>query len=172
MSFPTDTSTQLNYTTVSYLPTYSSITNPSILFNDGTSGIYNSTANSIIIYTSSTTALTIDTNQCLYGKATGLTHLQYTNIDGKPSYFPADYNSTVINTPNLSVYATNTNLNSLSSNATLSINNLNTTSTTILGNLNTLSTNSTLSINNSNATSTTIFCIRAGGPPRPSTRAR
>ena len=31
MSFPTDTSTQLNYTTASYLPTYSSITNPSIL---------------------------------------------------------------------------------------------------------------------------------------------
>ena len=51
MSFPSDTSTQLNYTTVSYLPTYSSITNPSILFNDGTSGIYNSTANSIIMYT-------------------------------------------------------------------------------------------------------------------------
>ena len=168
MSFPSDTSTQLNYTTVSYLPTYSSITNPSILFNDGTSGIYNSTANSIIIYTSSTTALTIDSNQCLYGNATGLTHLQYTNIDGKPTNFQSDwnstiinkptnfqsdYNSTVINTPNLSVYATNTNLNSLSSNATLSINNLNSTSTTILGIVN----GHTTSISNLNATSTTIL---------------
>ena len=168
MSFPTDTSTQLNYTTVSYLPSYSSITNPSILFNDGTSGIYNSTANSIIIYTSSTTALTIDSNQCLYGNATGLTHLQYTNIDGKPTNFQSDwnstiinkptnfqsdYNSTVINTPNLSVYATNTNLNSLSSNATLSINNLNSTSTTILGLVN----GHTTSISNLNATSTTIL---------------
>ena len=124
--------------------------------------MYNSTANSIIIYTSSTTALTIDSNQCLYGNATGLTHLQYTNIDGKPSYFSADYNSTVINAPNLSVYATNTNLNSLSSNATLSINNLNATSTTIVGNLNSLSTNSTLSINNLNATSTTILGIVNG----------
>ena len=168
MSFPSDTSTQLNYTTVSYLPTYSSITNPSILFNDGTSGIYNSTANSIIIYTSSTTALTIDSNQCLYGNATGLTHLQYTNIDGKPTNFQSDwnstiinkptnfqsdYNSTVINTPNLSVYATNTNLNSLSTNATLSINNLNSTSTTILGIVN----GHTTSISNLNATSTTIL---------------
>ena len=42
---------------------------------------------------------------------------------------------------------------SLSSNSILSINNLNATSTTILGNLNSLSTNSTLSINQSN----TIF---------------
>ena len=151
MSFPSDTSTQLNYTTTSYLPTYSPITNPSILFNDGTSGIYNSTANSIIMYTSSTTAFTIETNQCLYGYAAGLTHLQYTNLDGKPSYFPADYNSTVINTPNLSVYATNTNLNSLS------INNLNTTSTTILGNLNSLSTTSILSINNIIESSATIL---------------
>ena len=65
MSFTNDTSTQLNYTTFTNLPTYSSVTNPSILFNDGTSGIYNSTANTIIMYTSSTTALTIDSNQCL-----------------------------------------------------------------------------------------------------------
>ena len=121
MNFNNDNSTQLNITTASYLPTYSSTTNPSILFNDGTSGIYNATSNTIIFYTSGTTALTIDSNQCLYGNATGLTHLQYNNIDGKPSYFPADYNSTVINTPNLSVYATNTNLNNLSTNSTLSL---------------------------------------------------
>ncbi len=56
--FHNDISTQLNYSTSLYLPSYSSASNPSILFNDGTSGIYNATANSIIFYTSSTTALT------------------------------------------------------------------------------------------------------------------
>jgi len=186
MNFNNDNSTQLNITTSSYLPSYSSTTNPSILFNDGTSGIYNATANSIIMYTSGTTALTIDSNQCLYGNGTGLTHIQYSNIDNKPtnfqcdynstlinkpSTFPgdynnlinkptnfqSDYNSTVINTPNLSVYATNTNLNNLSSQSYLDIPNIKTTSTTILTNLNSVSTNSTLSINNLNATSTTIF---------------
>ena len=188
MSFTNDTSTQLNYTTFTNLPTYSSVTNPSILFNDGTSGIYNSTANTIIMYTSSTTALTIDSNQCLYGNGTGLTHLQYSNIDNtptnfqsdwnstiinkptnfqsdynstvinKPTNFQSDYNSTVINTPNLSVYATNTNLNSLSSYSYLNIsstnNNLNSISSysylnisSTNNNLNSLSTNSILTIN-------------------------
>ena len=82
MNFINDNSTQLNITTTSYLPSYSSITNPSILFYDGTSGIYNATANTIIMYTSGTTALTIDSNQCIYGNGTGLTHIQYNNIDG------------------------------------------------------------------------------------------
>ena len=60
--FNNDTSVQLNYTTSSYIPTISSVTSPSIVFNDvGTSGIYNNTANSIIVFTSSTTALTVDT---------------------------------------------------------------------------------------------------------------
>jgi hypothetical protein len=56
-----------------------------------------------------------------------------------------NYNS-IINSPDLSVYATNTNVNSLSSNSTLLINghttqlsNLNSTSTTIFNNLNSLS---------------------------------
>ena len=137
--FNNDTPIQLNYTTASYLPSYSSASNPSILFNDGTSGIYNATANSIIFYTSSTTGLTIDSNQCLYGNATGLTHLQYTNIDGKspnfqcddnltlinkPSNFPSDWNSTITNKPDLTQYATNTNLNNFSTSSILSINNL------------------------------------------------
>ena len=145
MSFINDSSTQLNYSTISFLSSIpSSVTNPSLLFSDGTSGIYNATTNTIIMYTSSTTALTIDSKQCLYGNGTGLTHIQYTNIDNKPTNFQSDYNSTVINTPNLSVYATNTNLNSLSTSSTLSINNINATSTTILGNLNSLSTSSIL----------------------------
>ena len=52
-----------------------------------------------------------------------------------------NYNS-IINSPDLTVYATNTNVNNLSSNTTLSINghttqlsNLNSTSTTIFNNL-------------------------------------
>ena len=39
--------------------------------------------------------------------------------------FQSDWNSTIINKPDLTVYATNTNLNSISSSSTLSINNLN-----------------------------------------------
>ncbi len=67
MSYPTDSSVQFNYASLSTIPTvtFSSVTNPSILFNDGTSGIYNYTTNLMIVFTSSTTALTIDTNQCL-----------------------------------------------------------------------------------------------------------
>jgi hypothetical protein len=52
MNFPNDSSTQLDYTTVSIIPTYS--INPTILFNDGTSGIYINTTKSIIGFTSST----------------------------------------------------------------------------------------------------------------------
>jgi hypothetical protein len=119
--FNNDTSTQLNTTSFSYLPSCSSASNPSILFDYGTSGIYNATANSIIFYTSGTTALTIDTNQCLYGNGTGLTNIGYNNIIGKPSFFPTDWNTTVSNKPDLTVYATNTNLNSLSSYSYLNI---------------------------------------------------
>jgi hypothetical protein len=68
------------------------------------------------MYTSSTTALTIDTNQCLYGNGTGLTNIGYNNVIGKPTNFQSDWNSTVINKPDLTVYATNSNLNSLSTN--------------------------------------------------------
>jgi hypothetical protein len=56
MSYPTDSSAQFDYASLTIIPSYSSITNPSILYNDGTSGIYNSAANNIIMYTSSTTA--------------------------------------------------------------------------------------------------------------------
>ena len=134
MSFPSDGSTQLNnYQTL--ITTFTTNTTPDININ-GTSGIYNPSANTIKIFANNTDALTIDSNQCLYGNGTGFTHLQYTNIDGKPSYFPADYNSTVINTPNLSGYATNTNLNNLSSQSFLTnytnLNSLNVSGTTKL----------------------------------------
>ena len=69
--------------------------------------------------------------------------------------FQSDWNSTIINKPDLSVYATNTNLN----NASTLINNLNSTSTTTFNNLNSLSTNSILNINNLNSTSTSTLII-------------
>ncbi len=82
MSHPTDIFVQFDYASLSILPTYSSVTNP-ILFKDGTRGIYNNTTKSIILFTSSTTSLTIDTNQCLYGNGTGLTNIEYNNVVGK-----------------------------------------------------------------------------------------
>ncbi len=82
------------------------------------------------------------------------------------SYFTADDSvqgtiTTITSTPIGSgyIYAYNTNLSNLSTFTKLNIDNLNATSTPILGNLNSLSTNSILSINNLNATSTTILII-------------
>ena len=145
--FPNDNSIQLNYIpTLSY--SYKTKNTPDITFN-GSSGIYNGSINNIKIFTNNTDALTIDSNQCLYGNATGLTHLQYTNIDGKPTNFQSDWNntiinkptnfqsdwsSTIINKPDLTVYALTTNLNNLSTNSILSITNLNNTSTTLITN--------------------------------------
>ncbi len=125
MSYPTDTSVQLDYTSVSILPTFSSVTAPTILFNDGTSGIYNPSKNVIKMFTNNIDALTIDSNQCLYGNGTGLSNIGYSNVINKPNFFPSDWLSTVSNRPDLTVYATNNNLNSLSTNSILSINNLN-----------------------------------------------
>ena len=124
--FVQDTSTQLTTLITTSTPFYTSQTIPTINFNNS-SGIYNPSANTVKIFTNNTDALTIDSNQCLYGNGTGITHLQYTHID---------------NTSNLSVYATNIDVNNLSTNSMLSINNLNTTSTTICNNLNSLSSNS------------------------------
>ena len=58
MSFPSDGSTQLNnYQTL--ITTFTTNTTPDINFN-GTSGIYNPSANTIKIFTNNTDALTID----------------------------------------------------------------------------------------------------------------
>jgi len=97
MSYPTDSSTQFEYASLTILPTYSTVTNPSILFNDGTSGIYNNTTNSIIFFTISTTAFTIDTNQCLYGNGTGLTNIGYTNVINKPNNFQSGSHNSQFN---------------------------------------------------------------------------
>ncbi len=121
MSYPTDTSVPFHYTTVTILPTFSSVTTPSILFNDGTSGLYNPSNNVIKMFTNNIDALTVDSNQCLYGNGTGLTNIGYNNVTNKPNFFPSDWLSTVSNSPDLTVYATNNNLNSLSTNSILSI---------------------------------------------------
>ncbi len=55
----------MDYTSVYIIPTYLSVTNPPFLFDNGAIGIYNNTTNSVIVFTSSTTALTIGANQCL-----------------------------------------------------------------------------------------------------------
>ncbi len=65
----------------------------------------------------------------------------------------------VINKPDLTVDATHTNLNSLSTDSIFSIINLTATSGTIFNNLNPFSTNATLSINNINFTSTSFGSI-------------
>ena len=92
------------------------------------------------------------------------------NVDGSVNATSYYYNGSLIDFNSLStnstlsisnLNATSTtifnNLNSLSTNSILSINNLNSTSNSIFNNLNSLSTNSTLSINNLNSTSNTIF---------------
>jgi hypothetical protein len=61
MSYPSDTSVQLN-NTLSPFDNYSSATTPNIHFN-ATSGIYNPSANIIKIFTNNTDALTIDASQ-------------------------------------------------------------------------------------------------------------
>ncbi len=66
--------------------------------------------------------------------------------------------TSITSTPlGINTYAYNTNLSSFSTYSTLSVCNLNATSTTIFNNLDSLSSNSTLSVNNLYATSTAIF---------------
>ncbi len=59
------------------------------------------------------------------GNGTGLTNIGYNNVIGKPFFFPADWNTAISNRPDLIVYATNTNLNNLSTFSKLNIDNLN-----------------------------------------------
>ena len=99
MSFIPDTSIQLDNVLTPY-DTFSTSTTPNINFN-ASSGIYNPSANVIKIFTNNTDALTLDANQCLTGNATGLTNLNYNDISSASK-------------PDLTIYATNSNLNSLS----------------------------------------------------------
>ena len=96
-NFTNDNSAQLSYTpTVSF--SYNTITTPEINFN-GTSGIYNPSNNVIKMFTNNIDALTIDSNQCLYGNGTGLTNIGYNNVINKPTNFQTDWSTTIINKP-------------------------------------------------------------------------
>ncbi len=98
---------------MSYTPSisfsYNTISTPEVNFN-GTSGIYNPLNNVIKTFTNNIDALTIDSNQCLYGNGTGLANIGYNNVINKLNNFPSDWLTTVSNRPDLTVYGTNTNL--------------------------------------------------------------
>ena len=102
------------------------------------------------MFTNNIDALTIDSNQCLYGNGTGLTNIGYNNVINKPNNFPSDWLTTVSNRPDLTIYATNNNLNSLSSTSSLLISNLNATSTSLLSSINNLNSTSTSLLNKTN----------------------
>ncbi len=71
---------------------------------------------------------------CINATISGI-ELQFTEFQlfGKEpnNNFQADWNSTVINKPDLTIYATNTKLNNISSSSTLSINNINSSISTL-----------------------------------------
>lgn len=77
---------------------YTSKTNPNLRLSTS-SGIYYPSINNVRIYTNSIDALTIDSNQIIYGNGGGLTNLTYNNITGKPTNFQSDWTSTIINKP-------------------------------------------------------------------------
>jgi hypothetical protein len=110
MNFNNDNSTQLNIGSATFTPSYSSKTAPNLILNDSSSGIYNPSLNTIKFFTNNIDAFTIDENQCLYGNATGLTNLGYSNIINKPSTFPSDWNTT-INKPSTFPSDWNTTIN-------------------------------------------------------------
>ena len=83
MSYPNDTSTQIN-NALTTSDNYSSSSAPNINFNS-TCGIYNPSANVIEIFTNNTDALTINGNQQLLGNGTGLTNLNYNAILNAPT---------------------------------------------------------------------------------------
>ena len=120
--FIEDTSEQ-STATISSNPRYTTIASPNTSFN-GTTGIYNPSLDTIKIFTNNTDAFTIDNNQCIFGNGTGLTNIGYSNVINKPTYFQSDWNNTISNKPDLTVYATVVNLNSFSTSGQLSIYNL------------------------------------------------
>ena len=110
MIFNNDNSTQLNIGSATFTPSYTTKTAPNLLLNDSSSGIYNPSLNTMKFFTNNIDAFTIDENQCLYGNATGLTNLGYSNIINKPSTFPSDWNTT-INKPSTFPSDWNTTMN-------------------------------------------------------------
>ncbi len=90
MSYPCDTSTQIN-NALTLSDNYSSSSAPNINFNSSC-GRYNPSANVIKIFTNNTDALTINGSQQLSGNGTGLTNLNYNAILNTPTLFSGSYN--------------------------------------------------------------------------------
>jgi hypothetical protein len=97
--FIQDTSTQTTGN-ITANQRYTTLSTPNISFN-GSSGIYNPSLNIVKIFTNNTDALTIDSSQILTGNGGGLTNINYSNVINKPTYFQADWNSTIINKPTI-----------------------------------------------------------------------
>ena len=95
--FINDTSIQTT-TVFSQGSPFTSTANPNLRLSSS-AGVYYPSTDNFRIFVNSTDALTIDSNGILYGNGTGLTNLTYNNINGKPTNFQSDYNSTLINKP-------------------------------------------------------------------------
>ena len=152
MEFINDASLQTGGSLLSYNTFYTTKVKPTIKLNSN-SGLYNPSNNVIKLFTNNNDALTIDENQQLSGNATGLTNLNYNAIANKPD---------------LTIYATDTNLNNLSSTVsghTSSINdnttaiNINNTS---INHISTSINNLDESINNLNSTSSSLLGLING----------
>jgi hypothetical protein len=77
---------------------FTSKTNPNVRLSY-TSGIYYPSTDKFRIYTNSMDAFIIDINGILYGDCGGLTNLTSNNLNGTPTNFQSDRNSTIINKP-------------------------------------------------------------------------
>ena len=90
MSFPQDTSVQLTYSS----------------FPFSTPNLDDYATSNHVSYVSNILKTNIDTKQDtltaltnLLGNGASITNISYGNISGKPTYFPADWNSTLANIP-------------------------------------------------------------------------
>ena len=97
--FTPDTSIQLSGNS-GVSKTYSTKDNPNLAFHSR-AGIYNSADNEIKFFTNNIDALTIDANQKVICNGSLITNLAWGNINGKPTNFQSDWNSTIINKPSL-----------------------------------------------------------------------
>ena len=84
MSFIQDSSAQTTATLPAIVIYYSTQAKPTIPLNTAC-GIYNPSNNIIKIFTNNTDALTINSNQEISGNGSGLSNLNYNNINNAPN---------------------------------------------------------------------------------------
>ena len=109
MSVITDASTPLTLNSLSNLDIINKINSNTQLFinsNMLSNALLPYTTSNYVISTSNILQTNINTKQdiltastSLLGNGAAITNLAYANITGKPSYFPADWNTTVSNKP-------------------------------------------------------------------------